>query len=53
MRMSVDFVSEKIEWFSDGHLVASVGLPSQFKHSQLYFLIGMRDADTSITFLDE
>jgi len=51
--MCVDFEEETITWFCDEQQVARVVLPSQFRYSQLYFLLGMRDTDTAVSLLDE
>ena len=51
--MSVDFEENQIKWFSDDNEVGKVPFPSQFKHSTLYFLIGIRDIDTGVTILNE
>lgn len=51
--MSVDFENAHIRWFSDDVEVGVVPFPQQFKHSSLYFVIGMRDPETSVVFLAE
>ena len=53
IRMCVDFEENQIRWFSDDNEVCKVPFPQQFKHSSLYFLIGIRDKDTVVTILSE
>ena len=53
IRMCVDFEENEIRWFSDDNEVGKVPFPQQFKHSSLYFLIGIRDIDTVVTILNE
>jgi hypothetical protein len=52
VRITVDFDDQAIRWHSDEQLVGVVPLPPQFRYSELYFLFGMRDVDTSIDLLD-
>lgn len=53
IRMSVDFDEGQIRWFSDDVEIGAAPFPQQFKHSTLYFVIGMRDPETKAIFLSE
>ena len=52
VRMTVDFEEGVICWYSDVQLVGSVPFPEQFRHSTLYFVIGIRDIGVSVKLLD-
>jgi hypothetical protein len=51
--MSVDFDSSIIRWFADDLEIGSINFPLQFRHSSLYFILGMRDEGTSVLLLHE
>lgn len=53
IRMSVDFEKYRIRWFSDDVEVGATAFPQQFRHSSLYFVLGMRDVDGSVILLKE
>lgn len=50
--MTLDFDEQTIQWFCDDVLVGFVPIAPQFKYSDLFFVFGMRDADTAIELLD-
>lgn len=52
LRMTLDFDKQTIQWFCDDELVGFVPIAPQFKYSDLFFVFGMRDADTAIELLD-
>lgn len=41
-----------IYWFSDETEVGKFSLPRQFRFSELYFVLGMRDKDTAALLLE-
>ena len=51
--MSVDFEKYRIRWFSDDVEIGETPFPQQFKHSSVYFVLGMRDIETSVLLLKE
>lgn len=51
--MSVDFDNSLIRWFSDDVEIGKTPFPQQFKHSSVFFVLGMRDAGTAVALLKE
>lgn len=51
--ITINFDERTIKWFSNDQLVGQVPLSPQFQVDELYFLVGMRDADTAIELVEE